>query len=512
MPEIVTPSFRLVENRPKRKLDNVSDEDISDAAFLRNHEAYERMERELHAAFLSNRRNNSNNLIIRNDGVAALPDVFVVRFDNEELESDPLPPPPRILRAPARFRDGAASGTMRTNNGLLGAAAAVATRRRAANAVAAAGGTPMGEEVAGGVGGGSGGGAAVAAASAAGSGGSGASRRPPPDPESLLPLQVGNLRLISLGKIVADRPGFQAERVLFPVGFKAEREYVSGVNPMTKTIYTCEILDGERGPRFRVTGADDKKRPIMGDSATSCWTEVTNRINSARMALGKKPSYTTISGLDYFGLTRDRVAVLIEQLPNAHLCRTYQFRYFNPHGGGAEGDAGLLRKKKKKKSALTPAPVVLNGAEGSSVMVLPHGRGRPRKYPKSAYISKKEASLRAKKAAAAASASGAADAAGGAGYAYGYAYASAPTSTRKKEVKKKPAEIVLTPGGVPKASRSGRGGEPIQCWSCLSYNGEILACSKCDANYHAVCAGSTATIRSQGKWICPSCREARRKK
>jgi hypothetical protein len=52
--------------------------------------------------------------------------------------------------------------------------------------------------------------------------------------ESMLPIRLGVLSVLALGRIVWDRPGFSTERYFFPVGFLSEREYVSGLDPSTK--------------------------------------------------------------------------------------------------------------------------------------------------------------------------------------------------------------------------------------------------------------------------------------
>jgi len=42
-----------------------------------------------------------------------------------------------------------------------------------------------------------------------------------------------------------------------------------------KTVeYTCEVIDGEDGPRFVVTAEDKPDEPIVGASPTGAWTMV----------------------------------------------------------------------------------------------------------------------------------------------------------------------------------------------------------------------------------------------
>ncbi len=157
------------------------------------HAYYEQLERKLHAAFLSNRPPAIRNAFLDTD---AFPDTFTVRLDAVELKSDPLPPPPRILRTPARFLNGAISG-------------GTGTKKASGNVVT----------------------------------------RLPADLTALLPIRLGVLNVLSLGRIVA-QAGYFTERYLYPVGFLSEREYVSGLDPAAKTLYRSEIRDGPSGPVF----------------------------------------------------------------------------------------------------------------------------------------------------------------------------------------------------------------------------------------------------------------------
>ncbi len=532
VPEIVTPSFTLVKPTPKKKAGGSAkrklvvdepEEDLSDAYFSKTHEVYEKMERELHASFLKNKQARML-LNYRVDESSALPDAFVVRFDKTELPSDPLPPPPRVLRPPARFRDGLSQAAAQ--------AASAATSSSSASASSGTGARKRRVVVA-------------------------APREPVADPESLLPVKVGNLKLLSLGRLVTDRPPFQTERVLFPIGFRAEREYVSTVNPLVKTIYLCEILDGERGPRFRVTPADDKKRPIQSESATSCWTEVTNRINAARHALGKKPSTSTISGLDYFGLTRDRVASLLEQLPNANQCRTYQFRFFNPHTGKLLGPQtferiGPRRKKQKKRShkkgaaaaeaaaaaaALATEGNVDDGADGDATMaagpvVLSPLRNRPRKYPGKTYKAKKDSAKKAKRQQLVGAAEEAAD--GGRGADEAPVLAPPVKRSHKRKVvvapiveanveEAVPREVITGPlpsrrsvaaaqkkkqadNETAAPSPNGKKRPRKECAECRSTSGDVVACSRCSVGFHSKCCGAgVVKPRDPSSWVCPRC-------
>lgn len=283
--DIATPTFSLVKKpsaakRRGAKRDAGADEppnegddsaeDISDAAIARTHLVYEKLERKLHADFFAKRRLKAPAPPAERD---VYPDVFIVRFDQEELHSDPLPPLPRIVRTPARFLDGAVVG-------------AAAMKRAGAHVVI----------------------------------------RLPKDLSSLLPLQLGVLSIMSLGRIV-NHPAYWTERYLFPAGFMSEREYVSAVDPSVKTIYRCEIREGPAGPSFHVIARDDADNPVIAESPSKCWSEVMRRVNAARVEHHQRPVYTAISGPEYFGISKPRVAALFEQLEGAEHCVGYQVRF-----------------------------------------------------------------------------------------------------------------------------------------------------------------------------------------
>jgi hypothetical protein len=43
------------------------------------------------------------------------------------------------------------------------------------------------------------------------------------------------------------------------------------INPSQRAFYTCEIIDGNAKPQFRVTCSEDAVNPIVRDSSTGCW-------------------------------------------------------------------------------------------------------------------------------------------------------------------------------------------------------------------------------------------------
>ena len=70
------------------------------------------------------------------------------------------------------------------------------------------------------------------------------------------PLKTGSLVVYSLGRIRygPHDTSYCSENYLYPVGFKASREYTSYRNPRTRTVYTSTIVDGGAYGRGGICG------------------------------------------------------------------------------------------------------------------------------------------------------------------------------------------------------------------------------------------------------------------
>jgi hypothetical protein len=144
--------------------------------------------------------------------------------------------------------------------------------------------------------------------------------------ESQLPLKLGVLEIVALGRVEYKRKEFHNERTVFPIGFKSERSYASYLYPKERTIYTCEILDAEEysgnDALFRVTPADDPDNACTSNSASGAWLPIIKRVGEATKK-GKRNTYT-VSGVHFFGLSLPKVVALIDQLPNISKCTYYK--------------------------------------------------------------------------------------------------------------------------------------------------------------------------------------------
>jgi hypothetical protein len=145
-----------------------------------------------------------------------------------------------------------------------------------------------------------------------------------PDGSPVLPMQVGILTLLNMGRVVYDRDAFHNERYIWPVGYTVQRQYPSLKYPEQYTTFTCEIMDGGDVPQFVLTPQDDPENQIIGNSATGAWTTAVKRANLLR----NRESSNSASGPDYFGFSHPAVAFLIQNMDGADKCKNYHWQKF----------------------------------------------------------------------------------------------------------------------------------------------------------------------------------------
>ncbi|KAG0828116.1 hypothetical protein G6F29_007809 [Rhizopus arrhizus] len=127
-----------------------------------------------------------------------------------------------------------------------------------------------------------------------------------------LPVQIASLKVIDLGRIEYERPSFHNERYIFPIGYTAERTYMSMVDPSNQTVYTCKVEDSSDGPLFTLWSADAPDQCLSAKTATGVWALVIKKVNEVR----QKDSSNAISGPEYYGFSNPLVREMIEELPN----------------------------------------------------------------------------------------------------------------------------------------------------------------------------------------------------
>ncbi|KAJ3249363.1 hypothetical protein HDU78_003149 [Chytriomyces hyalinus] len=164
----------------------------------------------------------------------------------------------------------------------------------------------------------------------------------------VLPLSAGAMTIVSLGDIVYDRPAYHSERYIYPVGFTSVKVYLSMLDKDRSVHYTCEIKDGGDSPKFIVTPEDCPERAVTALSATGAWMPILKAANELR----NKTFTSGLSGPDFFGLTNGIVTKVLQELPNARLCKSYvwqEFEFVQARGGG--GKRGIKSEDHPSKKA-----------------------------------------------------------------------------------------------------------------------------------------------------------------
>ncbi|KAI8373154.1 uncharacterized protein BYT42DRAFT_616328 [Radiomyces spectabilis] len=141
----------------------------------------------------------------------------------------------------------------------------------------------------------------------------------------ILPVEIDSWTVVDLGTIIYDRPAYHNQRYIYPVNYTVRKWYRSMTDPKSDTQYTCRILDNGREPKFEVT-ADDCPMTYSGPTPTTVWTIIVRRAFAIRnQEYGHNPV-----GPDFFGLRKNTIAKMIQDLPNASKCSQYVWQNFEP--------------------------------------------------------------------------------------------------------------------------------------------------------------------------------------
>jgi len=139
--------------------------------------------------------------------------------------------------------------------------------------------------------------------------------------QPVFPMKIGqSCTIISLGKVVYDRPGFHSQRYLYTDGFVSERMYTSVIDPSQKAWYRSSIRDnGGETPLFKVEMIEHPEIFFEGPAPSNPWMGVIRAIEKKV----KSNRSLTISGPEYYGLSAPIVLHLMSKMENANLCEKY---------------------------------------------------------------------------------------------------------------------------------------------------------------------------------------------
>lgn len=140
----------------------------------------------------------------------------------------------------------------------------------------------------------------------------------------VLPFSIGLHTIHTLGTIVWDRPNYHNKRYIFPVGYHSSRSYLSCVNPGSMTTWNSRIKDGGAQPLFEVTAEDDPEHPYCSSTSTGAWSAIMRQAAAIR---NKEPAGSA-SGPDFYGLGHATINQLIDSLPGAEKCSSYEVKRY----------------------------------------------------------------------------------------------------------------------------------------------------------------------------------------
>ncbi|KAI8987455.1 F/Y-rich N-terminus-domain-containing protein [Mycotypha africana] len=178
----------------------------------------------------------------------------------------------------------------------------------------------------------------------------------------ILPVEIDSWTVIDLGTVVYDRPAYHNQRYIYPVNYTVKKWYRSMIDPQSDTQYTCRILDNGREPKFEVT-ADDCDMTYSGPTPTTVWTIIVRRAFSIRnQEYGHNPV-----GPDFFGLRKNTIAKMIQDLPNASQCSRYVWQNFEPAKFNKPGSRTRRRTESSSGKGLQhPYGLVKEGATATT--------------------------------------------------------------------------------------------------------------------------------------------------
>ncbi|XP_061962098.1 histone-lysine N-methyltransferase ATX2-like isoform X1 [Populus nigra] len=159
------------------------------------------------------------------------------------------------------------------------------------------------------------------------------------------PYVIGDLQIISLGKIVKDSEHFQDDRFIWPEGYTALRKFTSIKDPNVLMMYKMEVLrdaESKIRPLFRVTldnGEEVSYDEIKGSTPAACWDKIYRKIR--KMKDGTSNGFSTEggvgrilkSGSEMFGFSNPEVIKLIKGLSKSRhssklsMCKLSSERY-----------------------------------------------------------------------------------------------------------------------------------------------------------------------------------------
>ena len=159
------------------------------------------------------------------------------------------------------------------------------------------------------------------------------------DGKPIVPFTAKGATILNLGKVVYDRPSFHSKNYIWPVGYKSSRKLPSIDKSSDYVSYISEIVDGGSAPIFKVTPSDKPHLAQTHNTSSGVWCEILKMI--------KKKQTVSVSGPEMFGFSDPLVKMLIQELPDARKCTSYQWKDFDsPYSNASEASTPIKSEPK----------------------------------------------------------------------------------------------------------------------------------------------------------------------
>lgn len=140
------------------------------------------------------------------------------------------------------------------------------------------------------------------------------------------PLDLGAIRILSIGQIIYERPNYHTENCIYPSGFVSTRSFAHITIKNAKCIYTCRITENGDFPRFEIVPESDSQFIITAPTPDLCHAALIQTINEntvQNMELCAKGEW-------FFGLTHSTVTNILESNPDIKKCGKFKGFNTNP--------------------------------------------------------------------------------------------------------------------------------------------------------------------------------------
>lgn len=137
------------------------------------------------------------------------------------------------------------------------------------------------------------------------------------------PLDLGAIKLLSIGQIIYERPNYHTENCIYPSGFVTVRSFAHITIKDANCIYTCRITENGDFPRFEIVPESDSQFIITAPTPDLCHAALIQTINEntgQNMELCAKGEW-------FFGLTHSTVMNILER--NLDIKKCGKFKGFN---------------------------------------------------------------------------------------------------------------------------------------------------------------------------------------